>query len=111
MATNPLLYPALVETALITYRGVINKSNVNNPIPHFPLPSQVGSVVFVYGTLSLFPDSANRLATLLGWGFVVATALNVWSPGGKVTNTNAVVASNATAGSELIQGTTSSTNG
>ena len=46
MATNPLLYPALVETALITYRGVINKSNVNNPIPHFPLPSQIGRFLF-----------------------------------------------------------------
>jgi len=111
MAVNPLLYPALAETALVTYRGVINKTNVNNPIPHFPLPSQLVSVVVVYGALSIFPDSANRLASLLGWGFVVATALNVWSPGGKVATTNATVASNVTAGTSLIEGTTSSTNG
>ena len=107
---NPLLAPALAETALITYRGVINKTNVSNPIPHFPLPSQIGSVVIVYGILAMFPNSANRLATLMGWGFVVATALNVWTPGGKVVATNAVV-NNATAGTSLIAGTTSATNG
>jgi hypothetical protein len=94
---NPLLYPALVETGLITYRGVINKTNVNNPIPHFPLPSQLMSVIIVYGGLSLFPESTERLAALMGWGFVVATALNLWTPGGKVATTNATVNATPTA--------------
>jgi hypothetical protein len=91
LVANPLLYPALVETALITYRGVINNTNVSNPIPHFPLPSQLFSVIVVYGGLSLFPESAERLAAALGWGFVVATALNLWTPGGKVATTNEVI--------------------
>jgi hypothetical protein len=104
---NSLLYPALVETFFITYRSVANSSNAENPIPHFPIPSQLVSVFIVYGTLSLFPEQANRLATMLGWGFVVATALNLWTPGGKVAKTNAVV--KAVAGSSLISGTTSAT--
>ena len=78
---SPLLYPALAEVALITYRDVKNGSNVDNPIPHFPLPSQYVSVAIVYGGLSLFPQQADRLASLIGWGFVVATALNVFTPG------------------------------
>jgi len=81
---SPLLYPALAEVALITYRDVKNGSNVNNPIPHFPIPSQYVSVILVYGGLSLLPESADRLGALIGWGFVVATALNVWTPGASV---------------------------
>ena len=97
LVANPLIYPALVETALITYRGVINKTNASNPIPHFPLPSQLMSVIIVYGGLSLFPESAERLAALMGWGFVVATALNLWTPGGNVATTNAVLNATPTA--------------
>ena len=81
---SPLLYPALAEVVLITYRDVKNGSNVDNPIPHFPLPSQYVSVAIVYGALSLFPPQADRLASLIGWGFVVATALNVFTPGNTV---------------------------
>jgi len=44
----------------------------------------------VYGALSLLPDRFNRVGTLMGWGFVVATALNVWTPSATITKTNAV---------------------
>jgi hypothetical protein len=106
---SPLLAPALAETVIITYRGVKNGSNANNPIPHFPIPSQLVSVLIIYGGLSLFPQSAERLAAAVGWGFVVATLLNLYEPGGKVISTNNIVSSNVTAGSELVAGTTSAT--
>jgi hypothetical protein len=80
---SPLLYPALAEIALITYRDIKNGINAQNPIAHLPVPSQYVSVVTVFGGLSLLPSSADRLGALLGWGFVVATALNVFTPGGR----------------------------
>lgn len=85
-----LLTPALAEAVLITYRDIRNGTNKENPIPHFPLPSQYVSVILVYGALSLLPDRFDRVATLMGWGFVVATALNVWTPSATITKTNAV---------------------
>ena len=106
---SPLLAPALAETVVITYRGVKNGTNVNNPIPHFPMPNQLVSVLIIFGALSLIPKSGERLAATVGWGFVLATVLNLYEPGGKVASTNTIVSSNVTAGSELIQGTTSAT--
>ena len=106
---SPLLAPALAETIVITYRGVKNGTNVNNPIPHFPMPNQLLSVFIIFGALSLIPQSGERLAATVGWGFVLATVLNLYEPGGKVASTNTIVSSNVTAGSELIQGTTSAT--
>ena len=106
---SPLLAPALAETIVITYRGVKNGTNVNNPIPHFPMPNQLASVLIIFGALSLIPQSGERLAATVGWGFVLATVLNLYEPGGKVASTNTIVSSNVTAGSELIQGTTSAT--
>lgn len=81
---SPLLAPILAEVALITYRDVKNKSNVDNPIPHLPIPSQYASVVIVFGGLALLPQSFDRLGSVFGWGIVIATALNVFTPGGKV---------------------------
>jgi hypothetical protein len=78
---SPLLYPIIAETVLITYRDIKNKSNVDNPIPHLPIPSQYVSVVVVYGALSILPPSFDRLSALMGWGLVIATALNVFTPG------------------------------
>lgn len=89
---HPLLAPALAETVLITWRDVKNGSNVDNPIPHFPLPSQYVSVVIVFGALSLFPESAARLAAVIGWGLVVATALNAFTPGSTVNSAKAQAA-------------------
>lgn len=106
---SPLLYPALAETVVITYRGIKNGTNVNNPIPHFPMPNQLASVLIIYGGLSLFPQSAEKLAAMVGWGFVVATVLNLYNPGKQATTATQTVASNITAGTSLITGTTSAT--
>ncbi len=81
---KPVVNAAIAEAIVITYRDVRNGLNVDNPIPHFPLPSQYASVVIVYGALAFFPERGDNLAALIGWGFVVATLLNVWTPGGKV---------------------------
>jgi hypothetical protein len=94
---NPILYPAIAEVALITYRDVKNKSNVDNPIPHMPIPSQYVSVIIIFGGLALFPGQAAKLASAIGWGFVVATALQVWTPGSTVNSAKAASAAAASA--------------
>jgi hypothetical protein len=81
---SPVVNAAIAETIVISYRDIKNKSNVDNPIPHFPLPSQYASVVIIYGALSFFPEQGQGLAALIGWGFVLATVLNLYSPGGSV---------------------------
>lgn len=85
---HPLLLPAVAEVALITYRDVKSGTNATNPVPHLPMPSQYVSVFVVFGGLSILPPSADRLASLMAWGFVVATALNVFTPGKTVASTN-----------------------
>jgi hypothetical protein len=92
---SPLLAPALVETGLIVYRDIKTGANVDNPVPHFPLPSQFVSVVIVYGLLGVVPKPAERVAALVGWGFVIATALNLWTPGGKVAKAKSSTATKA----------------
>jgi len=93
---HPLIAPAMAEIAIITWRDIRKKSNVDNPIPHFPLPSQFVSVAIVFGGLSLLPESAATLAAVTAWGVVVATALNAFTPGNTV-NT-AKVSTSATTG-------------
>jgi hypothetical protein len=83
-----VLAAAAAEVVLVTYRDVKNGTNLVNPIPHLPMPSQLVSVGLVYGVLALFPDNASTLASLIGWGFVVATLLNVFTPASQVTTTN-----------------------
>lgn len=84
-----VLSSALATTVLVTYRDVKAGTNLLNPIPHVPLPSQYASVILVYGALSLLPDSASTLASILGWGFTLAVALNMFDAGGNVRTTNA----------------------
>jgi hypothetical protein len=77
---SPLLYPALAEVVLVTYRSVRNQETTKLPVKYLPLPSTYLSVIVVFGGLSLLPQSADRLGALAGWGFVVATALNIFIP-------------------------------
>ena len=86
---RPLLPPAIVETALVIYRDVKAGNAPSNPVPYLPRPNQLLAVVIIYGTLGSLPDRFARPAQLLGWGFVIATALNVFNPatvGSKVQN-------------------------
>lgn len=68
-----LLAAALVEAAIVTYRDLSAQKVL-------PPPSDYVAVAIIYGGLSLFPESGAGFASVVGWGFVVATFLNLWSP-------------------------------
>jgi len=97
-----LLGAFFVEVALVTYRSVTQggvKVPKTAPIPA-PLPSLYTSAIIVYGGLALLPKSLAPVPALVGWGFVVATFLNLYNPG----SANKAAASNAAA----VQGLTTS---
>jgi hypothetical protein len=73
MAAKGLFAAALVETALVVWRDV---SVAKVPPP----PSDFVAVAIIYGGLSILPDSSGNFPALVGWGFVAATFLNLWSP-------------------------------
>ena len=108
---NGLFGAFLFEVGLITYRtvtqgGVVTKKGKQStaPLPA-PLPSLYTSAILIYGGLSLLPGSLAPVPALLGWGFVVATFLNLYTPGGA----NAATAANAAVGQALTTSPTGST--
>ena len=68
-----LMGAAMVETALVTWRDVAKQK-----VP--PPPSDYVAVAIIYGLLGLLPESGQGFANVVGWGFVVATLLNFWTP-------------------------------
>ena len=64
---------AMVETALVTWRDI-----TGTKIP--PPPSDYVAIAIIYGGLGLLPDSGQGFANVVGWGLVVATLLNFWTP-------------------------------
>lgn len=79
-----LLSAWVAELVLITYRTAKQGTTVDNPIPHLALPSEYASTFIIYGALAFIPGEAQKVATAIGWGLVVATFLNLWDPSGKV---------------------------
>jgi hypothetical protein len=73
MAARGLWTAALVESAIITWRDFGQQKSP-------PPPSDYVAVVIIYGGLTLLPASAGDLPSLIGWGLVIATFLNLWSP-------------------------------
>lgn len=65
-----LLLAALVEASIITWRDLSTEKVL-------PLPSDYVAVAILYGALGLLPESASGAASLIGWGIVVATFLNL----------------------------------
>lgn len=102
---NGLFGAFLFEVGLITYREVtqgglvVRKGSQSTAPLHAPLPSLYTSAIIIYGGLGLLPNSVAPIPALLGWGIVVATFLNLYTPGGA----NAAKASNTS----LAQGLTS----
>jgi len=98
------LFGAFVfEVALVTYRAVTGGQIVTRkgqqstaPLPA-PLPSLYTSAIVVYGGLALLPGSLAPIPALVGWGFVIATFLNLYTPGAA----NAAAKSNAALGNTL----------
>jgi hypothetical protein len=96
-----LLSAWLTEVVLVTYR-VFKNGTDGLPLP-MPLPSTYTSTMVIYGALGLAPESWNQATTLFGWGLVVATLLNIWTPGkatkaGGTTNTAAQTTANTFGG-------------
>ena len=87
-----LLAAFVVEIGLITYRGFKCAGH-----PHLPPPADYTGAVLVYGALGLASKTqAATVAGLIGWGFVIATALNLWTPQdpAKIVRPTAVPATN-----------------
>lgn len=97
---NGLTAAWLAEIIVIAYRGAKTGSTQNNPIPHLALPSEYASTIIIYGALSFIPSEGQKFATTMGWGLVVATVLNLWTPGkvvkGVQTETVSPTATNTT---------------
>lgn len=92
---NPVLAPLAIETVLVTWRAVQDGKKL--PVPYMPLPSTYTSILIVFGGLSLLPDSAKQVQSIAAWGFVIATALNFWTPSGKIRAVNQVASENSRA--------------
>lgn len=76
-----VLGAAFVEVVLITYRGLTTNKTLGGPIKGLPLPADYVGAVVIFGGLSLLGNtSASGVASVFGWGLVVATALNLWTP-------------------------------
>jgi len=73
MARGGLLTAALAEVAIVTYRD-LSQNKV------LPPPSDYVAVAIIFGGLGLLPESGASFASLVGWGLVLATFLNLWSP-------------------------------
>lgn len=80
---SSLLLAFMVELGLITFRSVTqggDKVPDRAPIAA-PLPSLYTSAIIIYGSLALVPRSADPVPGMIGWGLVVATLLNIYTPG------------------------------
>lgn len=83
-----LMTAFLAQVGIITYRAYAGSGVPGGGIQvpatapmNLPLPSWYTAPMFIYGALGLIPDSGQRVASMVGWGLVVATLLNLWQPG------------------------------
>jgi hypothetical protein len=67
---DSLTLPWMVEIGLISYRDY-----QANKRP--PLPSEVLSTFVIFGFFTIISVAEPKLGAALGWGIVIATALNV----------------------------------
>ena len=85
-----ILSAFMAEIILITYRGAkAGKLTKDLPVGHLPVPADYVGAMIIFGLLSALPGDLKRPAGVMGWGLVVATALNVLpaSIGGPKTTT------------------------
>ena len=72
-----ILAAFLAEVGLVTIRAWKNPG----PLGRLPLPATYAAAAVIYGLLGLAGRTqAEPVATAVAWGFVVATAFNVWTP-------------------------------
>ena len=73
-----ILSAFMAEIILITYRGAkAGKLTKDLPVGHLPVPADYVGAMIIFGLLSALPGELKRPAGVMGWGIVVATALNV----------------------------------
>lgn len=65
-----ILLPWFVEVGLISWRTVRRDARA-------PLPSELLATAVIFGTFSVVGNSYPQLGATLGWGMVIATALNL----------------------------------
>lgn len=70
----------LAEVVLISYRATRKGANEGTANVPLPLPSQYAGTFVIYGALAFLPQSAAGFASLVGWGLVAATFLNLYQP-------------------------------
>lgn len=66
---NGITAPWVAEVGLITWRTVRKDSRP-------PLPSELLATFIVFGTVSVIAVRQPRIASVFGWGIVIATGLN-----------------------------------
>lgn len=69
----------LTEVVLISYRAVKRTGQGTGQVP-LPLPSFYAATFIVFGGLAMLPQQAKGFASITGWGFVVATFMNLYQP-------------------------------
>jgi hypothetical protein len=76
-----LLAAFMAEIGLITYRDLAGSAQQKqgHTIIGLPLPADYLAAVGFFGVLGLVPkeSGASKVAALIGWGIVLATAANV----------------------------------
>jgi hypothetical protein len=79
---NGVMAPWLTEIVVIGFRDWTGKGAAGTR--HLPWPSELLATFVLYGILSLAPEGQwSTAAAAVGWGFVAATLLNMYSPGTK----------------------------
>ena len=75
---GPVVFAGLTEAGIITWRDFKN----GRTILGLPVPGDYLAVFIVFGGLFMLASTQNgkNLAGVMGWGLVVATALNVINP-------------------------------
>lgn len=67
-----------VEIGLITWRNF--KKGATDNVGGLPLPADYLATFAIFGVLGLIGGQAAKPATVLAWGYVAATALNLFDP-------------------------------
>lgn len=106
-----LMAAFLAEIGLITYRD-ITRNDPLHQVAGLPLPADYTAAIVLFGALGLAPkDGPDKVAALLGWAFVIATALNLTpallNPSGKTSaQAAAPTANKPPPGATISQGLT-----
>lgn len=102
---NGLTLAFLVEVGIITYRDIAKADAASHRVAGLPLPADYIAAGLLYGALGFAPAGGPaRVASLFGWGIVIATYMNLWSPSSPLQVGNKTTAAGANATSASTQG-------